>query len=170
MSIEIRPVITKNELRTFIHLPAKIHKGHTNWVPPIYMDEWEYFNPQKNLAFSFCDTILAIAWKGNKAEGRIMGIISHQYNKQHNENFARFAYLETKNDQEVFHALIEFIAKWACMKGMKKLVGPLGFSDKDPQGFLIEGFEQPVSIASNCNFPYMVELTEKEDSKKKWIF
>jgi len=167
MAIEIRPVITKKELRTFIHLPAKIHKGHTNWVPPIYMDEWDYFNPDKNLSFRSCDTILALARNGKETVGRIMGIISHAYNRQHNENSARFTCLEVRNDPEVFHALIEFIAKWASGKGMTKLTGPLGFSDKDPQGFLTEGFEQPVSIASNCNFPYMVDLMEKEGFQKK---
>jgi hypothetical protein len=97
-----------------------------------------------------------------------MGVISYKYNKQHNENHGRFAFIETWNDQEVYHALIEFIAKWAKEKGMVKLVGPLAFSDKDPQGFLTEGFDEPVSLASNCSFRYMVDLTEKEGFDKKY--
>lgn len=168
MEIEIKPVTGRNELKTFIHLPAKIHKNHLNWVPPIYMDDRVFFNPKKNRSFDHCDTVLALAWKNGKAVGRIMGIIHHDYNKLHNEQHGRFAFMETWNDQEVFHALIEFVANWAREKGMVKLVGPLAFSDKDPQGFLIEGFNEPVSIASNCNFPYMVDLTVNEGFEKKY--
>lgn len=167
MTIEIKKVSSKSELRSFIHLPAKIHKNHSNWVPPIYMDEWEFFNPKKNRAFDHCDTVLALALKDKKVVGRIMGIISHNYNKLHQENHARFAFPETWNDEEVFNALITFVADWAKQKGMEKLVGPLAFSDKDPQGFLIEGFDETVSIASNCNYPYMVELSEKNGFQKK---
>lgn len=167
MEVVIKPVESKRDLKIFIHLPAKIHKDHKNWVPPIYMDEWEFFNPKKNRAFEHCDTILALAWKDNKVVGRVMGVISLNYNKQHNENHGRFAFIETWNDQEVYHALIDFTAKWAKEKGMVKLVGPLAFSDKDPQGFLTEGFEEPVSLASNCSYPYMVDLTEKEGFYKK---
>jgi len=96
-----------------------------------------------------------------------MGIISCNYNTLHNENHARFTFVETWNDLEVFRALIDFVSEWAREKGMVKLVGPLGFSDKDPQGFLIEGYDQPVSIASNCNFPYLVDFTEKTGFSKK---
>jgi hypothetical protein len=156
--ITIREVKTKIELRQFIHLPAKIHQNHSNWVPPIYMDEWEFFNPKKNKSFESCDTILLLAYRNTKVVGRIMGIIHRKYNEKHNEKSARFAFFETWNDQEVADQLIGFVENWAREKGMVRLVGPLAFSDKDPQGFLIEGFNEPAVIASNCNFPYQVEL------------
>ena len=168
MTIEIKRVSSRKELQIFIHLPARIHMNHKNWVPPIYMDDWTFFNPKKNRAFDHCDTVLALAWNEGKPVGRIMGIISHPYNHLHHENHGRFSFLETWNDQEVFDALVDFVANWAKEKGMVKLVGPLAFSDKDPQGFLIDGFDEPVSIASNCNFPYMVELTEKSGFQKKF--
>jgi GNAT superfamily N-acetyltransferase len=168
MAIEIKPVTSRKELNVFIHLPARIHKNHKNWVPPIYMDEWEFFNPKKNRSFDHCETILALAWKDGEAVGRIMGIIHLDYNQAHNENHGRFAFVESWNDQNVYHALIEFISDWARKKGMVKLVGPLAFSDKDPQGFLFEGFDEPVSIASNCNFSYMVDLTNNEGFEKKY--
>lgn len=167
MTVEIKQVSSSSELHTFIHLPAKIHKNHSNWVPPIYMDDREFFNPKKNRAFDHCDTVLALAFKNNKPAGRIMGIISHHYNELHSENHARFAFIETWNDTEVFDSLIGYVSDWAKEKGMNTLVGPLAFSDKDPQGFLIEGFDEPVSIASNCNFPYMVNLTEACGFEKK---
>ena len=74
MQIEIKVVSDKKSLKTFIYLPAKIHISHANWVPPIYMDEWAFFNPKKNKNFEHCDTVLALAFKGPKAVGRIMGL------------------------------------------------------------------------------------------------
>lgn len=167
MEIQIKEVRTKQELHDFIHLPAKIHKGHKNWVPPLYMDDWEYFNPKKNKSFSYCDHLFLLAISDGKVVGRCMGLIHHKYNTQHNETNGRFSYIETWNDQEVFHALIEYVAKWAKEKGMTKLIGPLAFSDKDPQGYMTDGFDETIVIASYCNYPYIIDLLEKEGFEKK---
>ena len=161
MSIVIKEVSGKNELKKFILLPAKIHRGHSNWVPPIYMDDRIYFDSKKNKSFSYCDTILLLAWRNDQVIGRIMGIICRPYNEIHQEQHARFAWMECENDPEVYRALMVAIENWAREKGMTHLVGPLAYSDKDPQGFLIEGYNEPVVIASNCNYPYMVELTDQ---------
>jgi hypothetical protein len=164
--IVVREVKSKKELRNFIHLPAAIHKNHSNWVPPIYMDEWEFFNPKKNKSFQSCDTILLLAYRAGKAVGRIMGIIHHKYNEKHKEKSARFAFFETWNEQQVADALIIAVENWARERKMERLIGPLAFSDKDPQGLLIDGFDEPAVIASNCNFPYQVELVEKNGYSK----
>ena len=160
MKIAIRPVTTRSDFRHFIYLPEKIHRNHANWVHPIYLDDREYFDARKNKAFTYSDTILLLAWRGNVPVGRIMGIIVRPYNELHGERHARFAWMEAENDPEVYAALMQAVEQWGREKGMTHLVGPLAFSDKDPQGFLVEGFDEPVVIASNCNFPYMVELTE----------
>jgi hypothetical protein len=131
------------------------------------MDEWEFFNPKKNKSFDSCDTTLLLAFRNEKVVGRIMGIIHHKYNERHNENRARFAFFETWNDEEVASDLISAVENWAREKGMDRLIGPLAFSDKDPQGFLIEGFDEPAVIASNCNFPYQTELLEKNAYTKE---
>lgn len=165
--IAIREVTTKRDLSKFIHLPAAIHQDHPNWVPPIYMDEWAFFNPKKNKSFDSCDTILLLACRAEKVVGRIMGIIHHKYNEKHGENHARFSFFETWNDEEVAAALIQSVENWAREKGMDRLIGPLAFSDKDPQGLLIDGFDQPAVIASNCNFPYQAELLEKNNYTKE---
>jgi hypothetical protein len=165
--IEIREVKIRKDLSKFIHLPAAIHQNHPNWVPPIYMDDWEFFNPKKNKSFDSCDTILLLALRNKEVVGRIMGIIHHKYNEKHQENRARFAFFETWNDEEVASALILSVENWAREKGMDRLIGPLAFSDKDPQGFLIEGFDEPAVIASNCNFPYQTELLEKNAYTKE---
>ena len=167
MPFDIVEVKSRKLLHTFIHLPAEIHATHPNWVPPIYLDDWTYFNPQKNRAFDNCNTVLLLAFRDHTCVGRCMGIISHEYNKEHHENHVRFAYMETWNDSEVFNGLIDYIARWGAAFGMDTLVGPMGFSDKDPQGFLIEGFDKPVVIATNCNFPYMVDLVTGNGFIKK---
>jgi len=167
MGIEIKEVSCKKELKKFIHLPAKVHKNHTNWVPPIYMDEWLYYNTEKNKSFSYCDTSIAMAYKDNKIVGRIFCIINHRYNENHKEKNGRFTNLECYNDQEVVHALIQYAENWAKSKGMDKIVGCLGFSDKDPQGLLIEGFDAPVIIATNGSLPYMPKLIENEGYVKE---
>jgi len=161
MAIEIKEVSSRKLLREFIHLPAKIHQNHSNWVPPIYMDEWTYFDSKKNRAFDHCTTILYVAEKAGEIVGRIMGIISHQYNESHKITDVRFCYLETYDDSEVFNALIDALSVWARNHGMNRMVGPLGFSDKDPQGWLIEGYNEPIVIATNCNFPYTNKLAEQ---------
>lgn len=167
MDIRISEVVSQKDLRTFIQLPAKIHKNHKNWVPPIYMDERTFFNPKKNKAFAHSDTILLLAKKGDIAVGRIMGIINHHYNQSEGLREARFSFLETHNDIEVAHKLIATVEKWASEKHMSHLVGPLGFSDKDPQGLMIEGFEYSPVIATNYNFEYLVDFVEKAGFTKK---
>lgn len=167
MAIEIKEVTTRKLLREFIHLPQKIHKNHSNWVPPIYFDEWTYFDPKKNRAFDYCTTVLFVADKEGEIVGRIMGIISHQYNETHKIKDVRFCNFETFNDSEVFQLLLKSLADWARKNGMNRMVGPLGFSDKDPQGWLIEGYDQPIVIATNCNFPYMNVLLEELSFSKE---
>ncbi|NPA35668.1 MAG: hypothetical protein GXO47_02350 [Chlorobi bacterium] len=167
MKITIKPVVSRSDLKTFIHLPEKIHKNHKTWLPPIYKDEWDFFNPKKNKSFTHSDTVLLLAFKDNEAVGRIMGIINNLYNEIHNEKNGRFFSMECYDDQEVAHLLITEVEKWARDKGMEKLIGPLGFSDKDPQGFLISGFDYQTNIAMAGNHKYMPELIEKEGYTKK---
>jgi len=166
MDIEIREVKTRRDLKKFIFLPEKIHANHPNWVPPIYMDEWKYFSPKKNKAFSYSDTILSFAFRGEKVVGRIMGIINSRYNEHRKEKTARFGYLEVWKDEEVVHTLLSYVEDWARKKGMTKIIGPYGFSDQDPEGFLIEGFENRATIATYYNFEWMPRLVEKQGYSK----
>jgi GNAT superfamily N-acetyltransferase/predicted GNAT family acetyltransferase len=162
MAIEVKEIQSRKDLKTFIFLPEKVHAGHANWVHPIYMDDWKFFDPKKNKAFGYCDTIMLLAFKDGACVGRAMGIINHRYNEHRDEKTARFGYLETHEDQEVVHALLARIEDWARAKGMTRVVGPYGFSDQDPEGFLIEGFDHRATIATYYNFPWMPKLVEKE--------
>jgi len=165
--IVIKEVLTRRDLHEFIYLPEKVHKKEPNWLPPIYMDEKLLFNKKKNKSFKYADGILLLAWKGNKPVGRIMGIINKRYNTINNEDHGRFCFMECYEDKEVFHALISKVEEWLSQNGMSKIVGPLGFSDKDPQGFQIEGFEYPMFMTAANNSPYMYKMIENEGYEKK---
>lgn len=165
--IIVKEVLTKKDLRDFIYLPEKVHKDEPFWLPPLYSDEWLLFDSKKNKSYQYADTIMLLALKDDMPVGRIMGIINRRYNSIHDENHGRFCFMECYNDGKVFHALISVVEKWLKGRGMEKIVGPLGFSDKDPQGFQIEGFEYPQFMTSPNNSRYMPELIEKEGYTKK---
>jgi len=167
MNLELREVASPKELRTFIFLPKKIHRNDVNWLPPLWMDEKVLFNKEKNHSFQHADTVMLLAYRGREAVGRIMGIISYRYNTINNEKNGRFCFLECGNDREVVHALLTAVEDWARKKGMTAMVGPLGFSDKDPQGFLIEGFELPQIMTTTTNLPYLPEIIASEGYVKK---
>ncbi|NVK53511.1 MAG: hypothetical protein HWD85_11300 [Flavobacteriaceae bacterium] len=166
--IHLKEVTNYKDLKTFIYLPYKIHKNHQEWLPPLLSDEYKIFDQKKNHSFSNCDTIMYLAFKNNEVVGRVMGIINHIYNKVHAEENVRFFALECFDDAEVFDKLIKAIESWGKEHQMKNIVGPLGFSDKDPQGFLIKGFEDPVTVmVTNCSYPYMITHTERNGYVKK---
>jgi GNAT superfamily N-acetyltransferase len=166
MAVEIREIASRKDLKTFISLPEKIHAGHKNWVYPLYPDDWKYFDPKKNKAFSYCDTVLLLAYQDGRPVGRIMGIVNKRYNEYRHERTARFGYFETYQDKEVFLALLHRVEDWARAKGMTKMVGPYGFSDQDPEGWLIEGFEHHATIATYYNFEWMPKWLEEEGYTK----
>ncbi len=165
--IVIKEVLTNRDRRTFIYLPEKVHKNEPEWLHPIYMDERLLFNKKKNKSYKYADAILLLAFRENKPVGRIMGIINNRYNTIHNEQNGRFCFMECYEDREVFHALITAVENWLRERGMKKIIGPLGFSDKDPQGFQVEGFEYPQFMTSPNNSPYMPLFLENEGYSKK---
>ncbi len=166
MAVTIKEVKSRKDLKTFIYLPERIHAGHANWVHPIYMDDWKFFDKTKNKAFSYCDTIMLLASKDGRTAGRVMGIINNRYNEHRGEKSARFGFLETYEAPEVVHTLLQAVEGWARAKGMTRIVGPYGFSDQDPEGFLIEGFEHRATIATYYNFEWMPKLVESEGYAK----
>ncbi|MBK5278277.1 MAG: hypothetical protein JJE09_05375 [Bacteroidia bacterium] len=167
MSIELKTVITKSQLREFIFLPKKIYSQHANWVPPIYIDEWAFHNPKKNNALSYSEVIRVIAYQDKIAVGRVMGILNKKYNEKHGLKNVSFFNLDIIDDHAVSHALLDFIEQWGREKGMNKVVGPYGLSDKDPQGLQIEGFENLPVIVTPTNPPYLKKLVESEGYQKE---
>ena len=158
--LEIIRISGRSELKKFIHLPSLLHKGHPNWVPPIYSDEWSYFDHKKNRAFAYCDTIIALARLDGKTVGRIMGIINHRYNDARNEKDARFSFFDCINDMEVSCQLLGLVEEWAINKGMTRIIGPFGMYYHDPIGFMIDGFDIKPSLTANYNFEYIISLLQ----------
>lgn len=167
MPVEVRPVSGRRDLRRFIHLPARLHRDHALWMPPIYADEWAWLNPRKNRAFGYCDTTIVLAWRDREVVGRIVGIINRRHNEHTGERTARFACLECIEDRTVTHALLAHVEEWARSRGMTKIVGPFGFNDQDPEGFLIDGFEHRPSIVTYYNFPWLIDCLEAEGYGKE---
>ncbi len=166
-NVVIKEVKSIKDLKEFIFLPEKIHRNNKNWLPPLYSDEWIIFNPKKNKSFTYCDHIQLLAYINDKPVGRIMGLINNRYNDIKNEKNGRFCFIETINDPEVSHALIKSVENWARDKGMKKIVGPIAFSDKDPQGVQLTGFDYSGVLSAPNNAPYLAGLIEKEDYTKE---
>ncbi|PIS27961.1 MAG: hypothetical protein COT43_07785 [Candidatus Marinimicrobia bacterium CG08_land_8_20_14_0_20_45_22] len=158
MNIEVKIVKNRADLATFVKLPSRIHHGHDKWMPPILRDEFRSFNIATNPAFFENDTILAIAWQNNRPVGRIAGIIHRRYNESMGEKTARFSYLECEENIVIAKTLLDFVENWVKDRGMTKIIGPKGFSNQDPQGFLVEGFGNEPSTEAFYNFEYIVHF------------
>jgi GNAT superfamily N-acetyltransferase len=162
LPISIQEVGSKSALRDYIFLPAKLYRDHPNWVPPIYLDEWKFHDPKQNPSLGKATVIRLLANRGNKLVGRVMGIINHKYNETHGEKTARFFQLDCINDQQVAKALLDAVYDWAQKQSMQQVIGPFGFSDKDPQGLQIAGLEHLPVIATASNPYYLQSLVEGE--------
>jgi hypothetical protein len=160
-NIEIKEVISRRDLKEFINLPERVHKNNPNWLPPLYSDEWILYDPKKNRSFEYCDYIRLLAYQDRKPVGRVMGLINLRYNKIKNESNGRFCFLEAIDDNSVVSTLLSEVEKWAKERGMTKIVGPLAFSDKDPQGLQTEGFEYSAVLSAPSNSAYLPLLVEK---------
>jgi hypothetical protein len=170
MSVTVRSVTTAKDRNNFIFLPEELHKGHKEWLPPIWSDEKKYFDPAINPSFKTCDYRMLLAEKDGRPVGRILGIVNRQYNELLGVKNVRFGFLECGNDAEVSHALITGVEAWGKQQGMTKCVGPFGFSDRDVQGLLIEGFEYEPVVDSACNFEFLPDLVTREGYEKELDF
>jgi hypothetical protein len=157
MSLSIREIQSRADMRRFVLLPREIHAHHKGWVPPIYSDDRKTFSPRYNPAHKYCSSIYALAYDGGTAVGRIAGIINHRYNRFRNVKHARFGYLESPEREDVTRLLLEHVEAWGRTNGMEKIVGPMGFTEEDPEGFRVEGFEVPPNLATYDNFPSLPE-------------
>ena len=166
MNVDIREVESKKDLKRFIKVPFDIFKGNPYWVPQLIRDDLEVFNPQKNPAYESAESRLFLAYKDGKAVGRIAGILSHAANNKYNTKNLRFGWFDTIEDFEVTRSLFDAVENWGKELGMETLTGPQGFCDLDPQGMLIEGFDQMPTISVYYNYPYYPEYAEKYGFKK----
>jgi GNAT superfamily N-acetyltransferase len=158
VTVEVRPVNGRGERGEFVRLPFSLHRGHAAWVPPLLYEERRFFDARTNLAFGYSDVRLALAHRNGAVVGRIAGIVNRRANAVRGERTARFGFLECTEDQEVAGALLGHVEDWARGLGMDRVVGPMGFSDQDPEGLWIEGFGSEPTLATYANFPYVAPL------------
>ncbi len=161
MSVLIKEVVEKGDLKKFIKFPFKLYAGNKYWVPPLFMDEFNNFRKDKNPAFDFCEAKYWLAYKDGKLAGRIAAIINNSFNQKVNRNLVRFGYIDFVDDEEVSAELIKTVEKWAKEKNAEAVHGPLGFTDMDPEGMLVEGFDELGTIATIYNYPYYSNHIEK---------
>jgi GNAT superfamily N-acetyltransferase len=154
MSIEIREIISRRQLKQFVYFAHKLYKNHPYWVPSLISGEMTALSRKSNPAFEHCDTLFLMACEDERAVGRIAGIINHQYVEQWNKKDARFCWFDTIDDPEVSRRLFERIEKWAADKGMERVVGPMGMTTFERQGILVSGFEEMPTFAGCYNYPY----------------
>ena len=144
MSVEIREIQpTKRNLLKFVHFPIDvIYRDSEYYIPPLVTDEVNNLRPDKNPAFDFCEAAYYLAYRDGKIVGRIAGIINKVVNERSGKKEARFGYMDFIDDAEVVDALIDAVTKWGKSKGMEHLTGTMGFTDMDPEGLLVEGFDR----------------------------
>lgn len=171
MSIEIREVLTKKEKLKWVRFPTKLYKGNEFFVPFLEMDELDTFSSEKNPAYAFCETRLFLAYKDGSVAGRIAGLINHAYNKKWGKNAIRFTRFDFIDDKEVSRALFDSVVLWGKERGFTEIMGPIGFTDMDHEGMLVEGFDEFNMSITFYNHPYYLDHMESLGLKKDidWI-
>lgn len=161
MSVEIRKVQTKKELKEFIHFANDLYKGDEYYAPSLISDDYNTFDPKKNGAFDFCQAQMFLAYKEGKVAGRVMAIINNRANETWKVKQVRYGWIDFINDEEVAKAMLDAVAAWGKERGMTDIAGPLGFTDFDPEGMLVEGFERVATMIGIYNYPYYPQILEK---------
>ncbi len=171
MNLVIKEVLTSKELNDFVNLPYILYKNEKNWVPPLKTDEKNALIAEKNPAYAFCNVKLWVAYREGKCVGRIGAIINPIWTDKINKKIGRFTRPEFVNDLEVARLLFNTAEAWIKEQGMEGMYGPLGFSNLDHQGLLIEGQDWLPSVASDYHFAYYNAIYEQLGFEKEidWL-
>lgn len=171
MSVEIRKVTSKADLKRFIRFNYEFYKNNPYSVPDLYDDMLNTFSPQKNAAFEFCEADYFLAYREGRIVGRVAAIINRRANETWKKQSVRFGWIDFIDDIEVSTALIDTVKQWGKERGMTEIEGPLGFTDMDAEGMLVEGFDQLSTMATIYNYPYYPQHMEKLglDKSADWV-
>ncbi|MEI6173759.1 MAG: hypothetical protein WCR01_08400 [Bacteroidota bacterium] len=153
-ALEVRKVTSRRALKKFVEFPFSLYKHNKYWCPPLTFDEINTLRKDKNPAFSYCEAEYWMAFRDNQAVGRIAGIINNKEHERWHTRLVRFGWIDFVDDPEVSRILIDTVAEWGRSKGMAGIHGPLGFTDMDFEGMLVEGFEEISGLSVIYNFPY----------------
>lgn len=171
MALEIRKIQTKRELKQFIQFANDLYADCPYYCPPLFFDEMNCFNPERNPALEVCEFQLWMAYRDGKPVGRIAGIINRRANEKWGVKKVRFGWFDFIDDEEVSRALLDTVVAWGKERGMDELNGPVGFTDFDHEGLLLEGYEYLAVMASLYNYPYYVKHVDAYGLTKEvdWI-
>lgn len=169
--ITIKAITRKKDLKTFVQFRTDLYKDNPYAVPALFDDELNTLSPDKNPAAEFCDFQCFLAYRADKVVGRICAIINHRANEKWDFLHGRLGFFDFIDDTEVADALLKTAENWVKERGMTSIHGPLGFTDMDPEGMLVEGFDQLGTIAAYYNFDYYQKHMERCGYRKDadWI-
>lgn len=160
-SVEIKKVSSRRDLKTFVEFHYDLYKGDKYDAPNLFSDDMNTLDQKKNAAFEFCEAEYYIAYKDGKVVGRVAAIINHHANEKWNRKSVRFGWIDFVDDTEVSEALMKAVEDYGRRKGMTEVIGPLGFTDMDPEGMLTYGFDQMGTMATIYNYPYYPQHIER---------
>ena len=160
-NVEIRKVSSKKELEAFIDFHYDLYKGNAYDTPALFLDDMKTLSKDKNAAFEFCEAEYYLALKEGKIVGRVAAIINHKANEKWKKKDVRFGWIDFIDDIEVSRALFKAVEEYGRKKGMDDIVGPLGFTDMDPEGMLTWGFDKLGTMATIYNYEYYPQHMEK---------
>lgn len=171
MEIIVKEVTTKKELKAFVKFNIDLYRYCPYHVPGLIADEMMTLNKEKNPAFDFCESKYFLAYRGKEIVGRIAGIINHKANEIWKQKNARFSFVDFIDDKKVADKLFQAMEDWAKSKGMEAVQGPLGFTDLDHEGLLVEGFDQLTTMATSYSYPYYPDHIERLGYEKEqdWL-
>ena len=160
-SIEIKKVSSRKDLKAFVDFHYDLYENCPYDVPTLFSDDMNTLSPEKNAAFDFCDAEYYLAYKDGKLAGRVAAIINKRANQKWGRQSVRFGWIDFIDDIEVSKALLKAVEDFGRRNGMKEVVGPLGFTDMDPEGMLTWGFDKLGTMATIYNYPYYPQHIEK---------
>ena len=158
--LTVRTVKNRRDLRRFITFPERLYHGDPNYVPSLHSDEYDALG-DRNPALDFCERELYLAFRDGRIVGRVAAIINHNANQRWHEEVVRFGWIDFIDDAEVVRALIQAVSDWGKARGCVKIKGPLGFSDLDKEGLMIEGFDCLAPFTVIYNYPYYATRLEE---------
>ena len=161
MPVLVKKVSSRREMRTFISFAYNLYKNHPCYVPNLLSDDAATLDRKKNHAFEFCEADYFLAYKDGRLVGRVAAIINNRANQTWGKKEVRFGWIDFTDDAEVSEALIRTVEQWGKERGMTHIVGPLGFTDMDAEGMLVEGFDQLGTMATIYNYPYYPQHIER---------
>ncbi len=170
--VEIKQIpLTPKDLKKFTQYQIDLYEGNPYYVPPLITDDVDTLDPNKNPAFDFCEAACFMAYRDGNPVGRIAGILNNRVNEKDGSKTVRFGFIDFIDDLEVSGALLKAVEDWGREKGMERIIGPLGFTDLDHEGMLVDGFEELSTMATIYNYPYYPKHMEAHGYTKDsdWV-